>query len=328
MIRFFAIAAISGCTTEQVIYRIPEGASGDTAAPLDCAAAGTWATVGQPLALTWCTGCHSSHLDGGDRHGAPDSVNLDSLAGWQAHGARSRARAIDGTMPPGGGLSAADLAALRVWVGCGAPGDEHIVSTEAPTWGPTAGATVWTRVADGADGAVTLEHDIAERFGDATYGRVLREDLVMDGGEAWLAGFVWSDSDGRRLRSEAYDPPLPLQGGAEGWSADTTATIETADGSFTEDQTWTFTRGSAPDLDPRSPDPLADQLLAVEDGGSEHGWHISNAHGLTGRWAFTDGEAGFAIQQLLDQEAGGWPGLPVRPGDDWRGSMVVYGGFE
>ena len=327
MIRFFAIFAVSACATEQVVYRIPEPTA-DTAAPLDCSNPGTWATVGQPLALTWCTGCHSSHLAGADRHGAPDAIDLDSLAGWQAHGARSRARAIDGTMPPGGGLSDADRRALGTWVGCGAPGEAHTVTAASPTWGPTAGATIWTRVVDGADGGVVLEHDVAERFGGATYGRVLREDLVMDEGEAWLAGFVWTDPDGGLLWAETYDPPLPLQGGAEGWSADTRASIETAAGATAEDQTWTFTRGAAADLDPRSPDPRAEQLLAVEDSGTEHGWHLSTELGLTGRWAFGADDAGFAIQQLFDQEAGGWPGLPVRPGDDWRASMVEYGGLE
>ena len=67
---FAAVGQVAACTTERVVYRIPEpveadgsdgtdgsddtdGSDGavDTGAPISCDDAGSWSTIGQPLAL-------------------------------------------------------------------------------------------------------------------------------------------------------------------------------------------------------------------------------------------------------------------------------------
>lgn len=324
--RALAVSVLVGCSPTRSVFRTPSGEAdgGDGGAPLDCDTAGTWATVGHPLALTWCTGCHDDDRSGETRHGAPPGVDLDSLAGWQAHGERALARSQAGTMPPGGGLSAEDLAALEAWLACGAPGEEATLAGDRPDTGPTSGSTVWTQVGEEA-GGVVVTHDIAERYGDATYGRVYSEAYLQAGGEAWLAGWRWQDADERLILAVDYDPPLPLQGAASDWSAATTATYEAPEDTWTEEQDWAFERLDATDLDPRSPDPRAQRLLAVEAAGAEEGWLLSPDFGVTGRWALDPDGAGVVTQQLLEQGEGSWPGFPLSPGDEFRASLVTFG---
>jgi len=66
-----------------------------------------------------CTGCHSSELPEGDRFGAPELVDLDSLGSVDAWAYRIHARTLQqATMPPGGGIPEEDLAMLDEWLQC------------------------------------------------------------------------------------------------------------------------------------------------------------------------------------------------------------------
>lgn len=335
--------ALPGCVTEEVLYRIPEpipglgwdldaptgtdgeggtGSAGDTGAPIPCDDAGTWATTGQPLMLTWCTGCHSAHLEGAGRHGAPDDVNLDSLGGFAAHADRALARMEAGTMPAGGGLSTAELRRIRAWVDCGMDGSEAALDGTAPEAGPVDGAVVRSQVAgDGV--SVEVRTDRAELFGDATYGRVLTESFLMDAGDAWLVGWSWERSDG--VWEEAFDPPVPLTSPTAAWSHTTTVTRTTPAGTETATEVWSLSVEPATDVDPRAPDPSPDRLLALVDTGAEHGWHLSAPFGVAQRWAFTAGGDGLVILQALDQGESSWAGFPLRTGDAWRARYVAYG---
>lgn len=93
-------------------------------APLDCATSPTWETFGKGFVTSWCTPCHARALDGADRQGAPEGVELETLDDVLLWAARIQARAVDqGDMPPGGGPSAADLDRLATFLACGAPGE-------------------------------------------------------------------------------------------------------------------------------------------------------------------------------------------------------------
>lgn len=337
-------AFLGACTTEDVLYRIPEpipglgwdleaptgtdgatdGSDGgtDTGAPLDCDDAGTWATTGQPLMLTWCTGCHSSQKTGEARHGAPDTVNLDSLAGFRASAERSLARMEAGTMPAGGGLSVQELRQIRAWVDCGLAGEEDLLTGTAPERGPVAGSIVRTQVqGDGVLLEVTTNR--SELLGDLTGRRVLTEDYLLDGDEAWLVGWRWEDLSGDR--SASYDPPVPLTAVADTWEHTTTVTRTVEGREETATETWTLTRDEAEAVDARAPDPRPTRLLALTDAGGEHGWHLSDRFGVAARWLGTPEGNSLVLVQALDQGTASWPGFPLTDGDDWRAYAVAYG---
>lgn len=91
----------------------------------------TWENFGEPFALSWCTGCHHSALPTAERAGAPCGVNLDTHAGASQSAARVHVRAIDWSltpgltpMPPAAIVPEEELALLREWLDCGAPGPE------------------------------------------------------------------------------------------------------------------------------------------------------------------------------------------------------------
>ncbi len=336
--------SLGGCTTEEAFYRIPEpipglgwdldaptgtdGAndgsdgSSDTGVPLDCDDAGTWATTGQPLMLTWCTGCHSSQKTGADRHGAPDAVNLDSLAGFAASAENALARMEAGTMPAGGGLSAQELRQIRSWVDCGLAGEEAVLTGTAPERGPVAGSIVRTQVqGDGLLLEVTTNR--SELLGDLTGRRVLTEDYLLDGDEAWLVGWRWEDLSGNR--SVFYDPPVPLTADTDTWEHTTSVTRRVDGTEETATETWTLTRDEAEAVDARAPDPRPTRLLALTDSGGEHGWHLSDRFGMAARWLSTPEGDSLVLVQALDQGVAAWPGFPLTDGDDWRAYAVAYG---
>jgi cytochrome c5 len=79
-----------------------------------------------------CMTCHSKGLSGGARNGAPADVNWDSYAdatGFRTSGTppydqiskRGNTRVQAGTMPPAGGLSAAQKQLFQKWIDSGWP---------------------------------------------------------------------------------------------------------------------------------------------------------------------------------------------------------------
>jgi hypothetical protein len=87
----------------------------------------TYENFGEPYMRSYCTGCHSSMLEGENRGGAPSAVNLDDLDAVREHAGRVWARAADqnATMPPAGAPGDEERALLGEWLACGAKtGDE------------------------------------------------------------------------------------------------------------------------------------------------------------------------------------------------------------
>ncbi len=104
----------------------------DTAATYaaDCSEVYTWETVGAPFTVTWCTSCHSSLIpapgagDTGfdERQGAPEGLDFDTREAACAELSAIESAVFGERMPPAGGPSEDELAALRAWIDCGAPG--------------------------------------------------------------------------------------------------------------------------------------------------------------------------------------------------------------
>ena len=82
----------------------------------------TYGNFGEPFALDWCRGCHSSDVPMGMRQKAPIDVNCDThedIMTWRER-IESRATGDEPTMPPAGGPGEAERALLGEWLACGA----------------------------------------------------------------------------------------------------------------------------------------------------------------------------------------------------------------
>ncbi|MBI9092104.1 MAG: hypothetical protein JEZ12_23070 [Desulfobacterium sp.] len=62
----------------------------------------------QPILATNCLRCHSITKAGGERNGAPLTVNFDTYENVVNLADRANARIQSGTMPPGGGIPDSD----------------------------------------------------------------------------------------------------------------------------------------------------------------------------------------------------------------------------
>jgi len=115
--------------------------------------AATWDNTGAPLLTRWCTSCHSSHLDEGERMGAPPGIDLDTLESAREVGAAIArvASGDDATMPPAAGMSVEDQRRLAEWVQCGLPGEANPSPQPLSCTDPVA----WLGDASGEDLCVT-----------------------------------------------------------------------------------------------------------------------------------------------------------------------------
>lgn len=88
----------------------------------------TWENFGQPFMLTWCTGCHNSALPTAQRSCAPCYANFDNHAGVALQAAVIGIRTLDPPpdmkMPPAAIIPEDELAMLREYIDCGAPGPD------------------------------------------------------------------------------------------------------------------------------------------------------------------------------------------------------------
>lgn len=74
-----------------------------------------------PFMTNWCRGCHSSSAPADMRQKAPADVNFDDAAAVRKWAARIDARTTGDnvSMPPAGGPSEMERAALAEWIACG-----------------------------------------------------------------------------------------------------------------------------------------------------------------------------------------------------------------
>jgi len=98
----------------------------------------TWDNFGESFFLTWCTGCHHSALPSAERACAPCGANFDTHAGASERAQIIQLKVLDymtvegvTPMPPAAVIPEDELALLREWIECGAPGPESGVAGAA-----------------------------------------------------------------------------------------------------------------------------------------------------------------------------------------------------
>lgn len=96
----------------------PGADSGETAEGCAHENVVTWDNGGEDLFLTWCRSCHSETT--GDRHGAPEYLNYDTLDEVRAAQHNIRQAALwDQVMPPGYPLGEEDWETMASFLDCG-----------------------------------------------------------------------------------------------------------------------------------------------------------------------------------------------------------------
>jgi len=284
----------------------------------DCVS--TYAGIGQPFALTWCTGCHSSARTDGDRFDAPEGVDLDTLADLRTHAERAAIRVSDGTMPPTGGISEAEQTRFLDWLACGAAGEENPLPASSAEVGPVSAEMIVTSVSADSD-LLTLLHASPEESVPSA------ELLLRESGDsAWLLGYT-RYRYGELELEVTYDPELLILDGAQAsWQSETTATLTDGGGTWSEDQRWTITVGEATNVDGRSADLHPWMIHAQESGGSEHGLHLSDTEGLVALWTLNDvGEGWRVVRDLGSEGQAGGGALPLEGGQTWGDRFILYG---
>jgi hypothetical protein len=114
-----------------------DATDGSTGTAVDACAENilTWENFGEPFMLTWCTGCHHSSIPTAERANAPCGVNLDShgdVLFWQQR-ILDRAVVMKPTpMPPAAIIPEDDLALLKQYIECGAPGPDAAQMSMCP----------------------------------------------------------------------------------------------------------------------------------------------------------------------------------------------------
>ncbi len=87
---------------------------------VDCKAI-TVPKFAEMTAWSKCTNCHSTTLSGAARIGAPTAINFDKYDEAVMDADLARSEVESGSMPPGGGLSAAEKTQIVDWASCDTP---------------------------------------------------------------------------------------------------------------------------------------------------------------------------------------------------------------
>ncbi|MFZ5477516.1 MAG: hypothetical protein ACOZNI_12140 [Myxococcota bacterium] len=271
----------------------------------DC---GTWSTVGQPFALTWCAGCHSSHLSGEARHGATAGLDFESLDAVSRNAGAMRGAVERGTMPPGGGPSDGEKARLYAWFDCGLPGEEATLPVSDGDDGLLGATTAMVTVATERDELVLVA---VENAGARTWTERWREDGSI---VAWEVA-----EDGVVTEGTSWDPPLRAwDGEADAWTTSATATdLVTGE---RVDQTWTATLTRDDVADPRTRDESPDTVELVEESGATMGFQLSETRSIVYRWH--DG-ASFQQDGLGGEDFRGLDGFPLADGLGWGERVLL-----
>lgn len=298
---------------------------------------GTWASVGQPILLTHCTSCHSSALSGEARRGAPEGVDLDSLSGARDQADQLVARVDAGEMPPAGGMSAAEIAALHAWVDCGAPGDENTLPATAAPDGLLEARETRTLVQTNPDvtDGLTLLTEVQGGDADGRTGTWSEEVYVVSGDNAWLQARTVYDADGGSV-VQNWDPPLLIWSTEViSWTATAWATVSEPGAVDEGDQDWEVSIGAPDEVDARVTDPDATQITmtcsrdrAGGPGVSTMTWLVSDTHGIVARSATrATSDGGQVLEQhsqlTLAYTYEDLPSFPLEADQDWMSRVLV-----
>ncbi len=299
----------------------PPGTTDSAAGTLDCGPGVTWDGFGQAFLLSYCTACHGTQVTGDARHGAPVGVDLDSLEGALAWAERIRVRTLEtGDMPPAGGPHADERALLEAWLDCGLPGDENPLPEAQPDPSLVIGYNVRVELTE-QEGLILVTRLVEAPAPDLREGLLRLDVYRVDAASAEYHGYEIYDADEQLVRSVSWDPPLFLLGDA---TQATQAEILDETSAGTEDQVWTLETDPQAQVDGHALDADSWALVLTEDGGEEHGWHLSDDQGIVARWAWLDGDR----LDFLQVATGGFgePGVsdfPLRADRPWIETGLV-----
>lgn len=288
----------------------------------------SWENSGHPVALTWCTGCHAEGVVGEARRGAPDSVNLDTRAGFLSWEARVRARVLAGDMPPGGGLPPEVQSTLMEWLNCGGPGEEETGALDAPWEGELDPLAMAARLEDDPDfpDGVTLRHyaEIGRREG-----LVMAERYQLLGSSAEFLGYSLFDAQGLIVEELLLSPGLPLLAPEETVQISTQVSLFDSAGERSETWEWELTQGDGLERDPHERGDNPWEILAISSSGELHGWHLDEQLGVVARWAEQpDGDTWSALQtEATTVSYGGPEAFPLDPEWAWMDMSLSTGFF-
>lgn len=268
------------------------GAAGDTdeAAPV-CPDTLVWETAGQPVMTTYCAPCHSAELAVGDRSGAPENVNMDTLDGARSWAEPSILRIEAGEMPPTGGVTPGELERFQQWVDCGAPG-VPLVRTDLPV-GPTGlgAARSEERMEEGGPGDRIWQVEVSEGVPGVAQGLWTVETWTVEGNTASLVTRERYDRGPTAVFIDEWSPPLRLvDQDRDDWEVTSERTRTDADGSTQRSETWVVTAFAESREDPVEYASDVRTYLAVEDGGEEQGVSLDGVGLASQRWNQFDDE--------------------------------------
>ncbi len=288
----------------------------------------SWQNTGQPLMLTWCTACHGSAVTGDRRKGAPEGVDLDTLAGVRAHADRVDVRLSLGDMPPAGGMPGDDVARLRAWLACGAQGEERPLPDFGPLDEDSAAALEMlaeTEVDPDDPALLRLRRHADGSAPDAAW---RTERYLLTDSEAWLIDAVDQDDDGAVVSGIDFGAGLPLLPAGDAWEGSVEVTRWTAEGEATATETWAVQLGPTSGADTMELDLDAVEVIALSSAGDELGWHLSPDRGVVAAWV--DGDAGrswaaLQIEAVLVSFPADPPAFPLDPDWDFVERLIVEG---
>ena len=261
-----------------------------TEVPVVCSDSITYATAAEPFLRTYCTGCHASTLEPGQRYGAPAQVNLDTFADAKEWALRSYVRAVHfQTMPPAGGITELERERFKQWALCGTKGEE--TNTPQFTAQPrVTSRSIFTMFSEAEDGRLTLERLIQEDEEVAPENFLTREEHYrFEGPDVVFEGYNEWSTEGDLISRVRFDPPLPM--GLDNWvdSMEVTATIQLDGTSWTEEQSWSGVQYYQSlwelDIHDRETNPLL--IHWWNDQGEEWGWRTSSDKILSSAFGVT-----------------------------------------
>ena len=293
---------------------------GATQLPVECDDRITYATVAEPFLRNYCTGCHASKLETGNRFGAPASVNLDTYADAKQWAVRSYVRAVHfQTMPPSGGISDAERLRFKQWALCGAKGSE----TSTPEFESESRGTsrlIFSSFGPYENGYI-LYRNIEDNDSidpDNTLTRM--EYYAFDGLESVFEGYEEWDTNGRQVSAVSFEPGLPM--GLDNWqeSLDVLVHIEMGEDAWTEEQSWIGVQEYQSlwelDVHERDTNPLLVHWWNAQ--GEEWGWRMSSDNVLSSAFGTTVSGLRWEGQQFTGpQQLGSESVFPMQENVVW-----------
>ena len=289
--------------------------------PVVCSDAITYETVGEPFLRNYCTGCHASNLEEGERFGAPISVNLDSYSDARQWSLRSYVRTVHfQTMPPSGGIDPVKMDLFKRWTLCGAKGTATDIPNIEPEPRPTS-RTIYSKIEEVEAGVLVLNRNVIQFDLVASDEVLIREERYLSlNGLISFGGYdEWSE-DGELISSVRFEPSLPIT--TEEWIAEQAVEVSIwyQGDSWVESQNWMglqeYQSLMELDVHDRETSPL--HTVWWNDQGEEWGWRTSSDKLLSSAYGTTVRGLHWESQQFFGPDfLGGETDFPIGNQDGW-----------